>query len=123
MKARLTGAEVDRTRQRATWSAARRWRRLAGRRAWRRHVGGTGRRRCGGVGRLGGPGAALRGAARRAGCARGAVRRAGAARRGAAGAARWGELRREYGAHERRHERRREKKQNGEEGTDLFLNT
>jgi hypothetical protein len=47
----------------------------------------------------------------------------GQGQRGAAGAARWGELRREYGAHERRRERRREKKQNGEEGTDLFLNT
>jgi hypothetical protein len=103
--------------------------RLVGRRAWWRHVGGTGERRCGCVGRdvVGRGGGALRGrgAAQRAmGCAAGAARQAarrggvvgrrcrggaarcgvaGAARLGgAAGAARRGEVRRGEGRRERR---------------------
>jgi hypothetical protein len=95
MKARLTGVEVDGTEQSTAWSAARRWRRLARRRAWRRHVGGTGGRRCRRVKRRGGPGPALRGlgAARRAGGAAAVGRRdgSGAAGGGATGRVRaWG---------------------------------
>jgi hypothetical protein len=67
MKARLTGVEVDGTGQSAAWWTARRWRRLARRRAWRRHVEGTGGRRCRRVERRGGRGPALLGEGRRCG--------------------------------------------------------
>jgi hypothetical protein len=112
MKARLTGVEVDGTGQSAAWSTTRRWRRLARRRAWRRHVGGTGGRRCkrverrggrgpalrglgrrgGGLGRRGGPGAPLRWGGTTGAALRGAARRAG--QRDGAGAVRRGEGRR-----------------------------
>jgi hypothetical protein len=82
MKPRLTGVEVDGTGQSAAWSTARRWRR-----AWRRHVGGTGGRRCGGLGRRGGPGAPLRWGGATGAALHAAARRAG--RRDERGSA-WG---------------------------------